>query len=331
LNSLFNSALIVTTALAVNFTGSNVHKNKKTMYEILEVLPNASDSEIQAAHQRLSQKLQSARNDINREDIDYKLRVINVAFNTLSIKRTRDAYDARLAGSNAPVNAAASLSMVPITPSEASSLRNETMSLKAEAMSLKAEAVSLRAEVMALKVDTGYQSPAETVLEKSSRLLSPVKKALTIVGSLIAIGMVIQLMFMLMVNRQAGQVVGEATKADEKVMLQDYYQRTGVRVGSKAEMDLLEAANRREEIEQRAIQEQERAKQEQERKYQEFVRESRQQGERVSENLRIAEEKARYEEEQNRRQLEEEKRRKEEAENQRIEREKEKWRSVLHY
>jgi curved DNA-binding protein CbpA len=294
------------------------------MYEILEILPNASDFEILTAHQRLSQKLQSERNDTNREDIDYKLKVINVAFNTLSIKRTRDAYDARLTDSNAPVNAAASLSMVPITPSEASSLKNEAMSLKAEAMSLKAEAVSLRADVMALRVDTGYQSPTDSVLEKSSRLLSPVKKALTIVGTLIAIGMVIQLMFMLMVNRQAGQVVGEATIADERVMLQDYYQRTGVRVSSKVEMDLLEAANRSEEKAQRAIQEQDRAKQEQERKLQEFEKESRREGEMVSQRLRVDEERIRN-------QQEEEKRRKEDEENQRIEKEKEKWRRVLNY
>jgi len=198
------------------------------------------------------------------------------------------------------------------------------MSLKAEAMSLKAEAVSLRADVMALRVDTGYQSSTDRVLEKSSRLLSPVKKALTIVGTLIAIGMVIQLMFMLMVNRQAGQFVGEATRADEKTMLLEYYQRTGVSVGSKAEMELLEEQNRREEKEQRSIQEQERAKQEQERKLQEFERESRREGESVSQRLRIDEERIRN-------QQEEEKRMKVEEENQRIENEKEKWRRVLHY
>jgi hypothetical protein len=220
--------------------------------------------------------------------------------------------------------------MVPITPKpEVPSLKAEAMSLKAEAMSLKAEAVSLRADVMALKVETGYQMHAEGVLEKSARLLSPVKRALTIVGTLIAIGMVVQLMFMLLVNRQAGQVVGEATKAEEKVMLQEYYQQTGVRVNSKAEMDLLEAANRREEQEQRAIKEQERAKQEQERKYQQFVDESRREGERISANLRQEEERARYVEEQNRRQQEAEQRRKEEEENDRIEREKERWRNVL--
>ena len=307
-----------------------MHKKKKTMYEILEVSPNALDSEIQVAHQRVSQKLQSEKNAINREEFDFMLRVINVAFNTLSQKRTRDAYDARLAALNASDKAAPQLSMVPITPTgESSSLKAEAMSLKAEAMSLKAEAVSLRADVMALKVESGYPTSTDSVLEKSSRMLSPVKKALTIVGSLVAMGMVVQVLFMLLVNRQAGQVVGEATKADEKVMLQDYYQRTGVRVGSKAEMDLMEAASRREEQEERAMKEQERAKQDQERKYQQFVDESRREGERVSENLHRAEEQARYEEERKARQLEEDQRRKEEEEYLRIEREKERWRRAL--
>ena len=307
-----------------------MNKEKKTMYEILGVSSSASDSEIQQAYQRISQSLRSARNESNRDEIDSRLRVINVAFNTLSIKRTRDAYDARQLALEASNNAASSLSLVPIEPSDASLLKSEAMSLKAEAVSLKAEAVSLRADVLAFKVDHGgYQSPTERVLEKSSRMLSPVKKAFTIVGTLIAIGLVIQLLFMLMVNRQAATAVGDASKAQEKLMLQDYYQRTGIRVASKAEMDLLEAEDHKKEQEQRAMQEEERAKQEQERKYQKFVEDSRREGERVSQNLQIAEERAREEEELKKQRAEEEQRRKDELEAERIEREKERWRETL--
>ena len=302
------------------------------MYEILEVPPSASDSDIQAAYQRLSQKLLSEKNGINDEEIEFKLKVINVAFNTLSVKRTREAYDIRQGISKAPDNATSSLSMVPIESSEEpATLKAEAMSLKAEAMSLKAEAVALRADVMALKVGSSYPVPTvtESVLEKSSRMLSPVKKALMIVGTLVAIGMVVQVMFMLMVNRQAVQVVGGSAKAEEKAMLQDYYQQTGIRVNSKAEMDLLEAANRRKEQEERASREQERAQQEQERKYERFVEESRREGERVSEDLRRAEQQAREEEEMKAREAQEEQRRKEEEEYQRIEREKERWRRTI--
>lgn len=297
-------------------------KKKKTMYEILEILPDASDSEIQAAHQRLTQKLQAERNYTNREDTDFMLRVVTVAFNTLSIKRTRDAYDARLAALSAPA-IAPTLSLVPTQPAvDSAALKNEAMSLKAEAMSLKAEAVSLRADVMALKIESAYQAPPSiSVLQKFLKFLAPVKGALTIIGSLVAIGMVIQVLFLLLVNRQAERVVSEPSKADEKVMLQDYYQQTGVRAGSKIEVDLLEAQRRREEKDQRD-------QQEQDRKYQQFVEESRRMGEQVSADLRRAEEQARYAEEQKKRQLEQEKREQEEAERLRIEQEKERWRRL---
>lgn len=303
-------------------------KKKKTMYEMLEVSPTASDSEIQAAYQLMSKNLQSARNDKNGEDIDLQLKVIGVAFNTLSVKRTRDAYDARLGG-NALNNEATSLGMVPIVPKEASSLKTEAMLLKSEAMSLKAEAVSLKADAIALKVDSAYRSSAESVLDKVSRWLSPVKKAFAIVATLIGIGIVVQLMFMIFVNRQAATVVAADSKANEKVMLEDYYQRTGVRVATKEEMDSLEADNRREEQRQRLLQEQERVKQKQDYQYQQFVQESRREGDMVSQNLRIAEENARREEERKTQQAEEAKRMKEEQEAQQIEQQKESWRRTL--
>ena len=298
------------------------------MYEMLSVSPTASDSEIQAAYQLMSENLQSARNDKNGEDIDFQLRVIGVAFNTLSVKRTRDAYDARLGG-NALNNAATPLGLVPIVPKEASSLKTEAMLLKSEAMSLKAEAVSLKADAIALKVDSAYRSSAESVLDKVSRWLSPVKKAFAIVATLIGIGIVVQVLFMLLINRQAGTIVAADSNANEKVILEDYYQQTGVRVGSKAEMDERIAESHRQEQEQRKIQEQERAQQQQDRQYQQFVEESRREGDMVSQNLRIAEETARREEERRTQQAEEAKRMKEEQEAERIEQQKESWRRTL--
>lgn len=300
------------------------------MYEILEVSPDASDSEIQAAYQRLSQQLQSEKADTNSEDIGFKLRVVKVAFNTLSVKRTRDAYDARLAAINAPAGGAAPLGLIPVEPKEdVSSLKAEAMSLKAEAMSLKAEAVSLRADVIALRIDGGYEAPSVGVLKKFSRLLTPAKRALTIIGSLVAIGMVVQVLFLLLVNRQAVRVVNDASKAEEKVMLQDYYQRTGVRVRSRAEMEareLEDAARQREELAKRVQQEQELSKQ---REYENFVEASRMQGEKVAADLQRAEERARYEEEQARleeeRKQEEEKRNQQETERQRARDELNRW------
>jgi flagellar biosynthesis GTPase FlhF len=191
------------------------------------------------------------------------------------------------------------------------------MSLKADAILLKADAVSLRAEALGLQV--GTQAPSARGMERFSGLLSPFKGALTILGTLIAIGMVVQVLFLLFVNRQAGQVVSEQSKADEKVMLQEYYQEHGVRAGSKLEVDMLEEARRRDEKANRE-------RQEQERKYEKFVEDSRREGERVAQDLHRAEQQARYEEERQQRRLVEEKRRQEEEDQLRHEREMARWR-----
>ncbi|MBI5889221.1 MAG: DnaJ domain-containing protein [Nitrosomonadales bacterium] len=299
-----------------------MNKPKKTMYEILEISPNASESEIQAAFQRKTQQLQSEKNGINSEDIDCRLKVVNVAFQTLSVPRTRAAYDARLASLSAPANAPASLGLVPVAPEvDAAALKAEAMSLKAEALALKADAVLLRANALTLRVGEGEtpSSPASKGIKAFAGMLAPLRGALTIIGSLIAIAMVIQVVFMLAVNRKAEEVVNESAKAEEKVMLQDYYQEHGVRAGSRSEAELLDAERRREE-------EAQRAKQEQERKYEQFVEDSRRDGEKIAEELRIAEQQAKYEEEQRQRQLEEEKREKEEAERRRVEEEMNRWR-----
>ena len=89
---------------------------KKTLYEILEVSPNATSEEIQSSHLSLSQKLQSRITGLNSEDIDFKLKEINVAFQTLSVQMSRDAYDAQLSTLNSPANIAVSHHVVALTP-----------------------------------------------------------------------------------------------------------------------------------------------------------------------------------------------------------------------
>jgi curved DNA-binding protein CbpA len=292
------------------------------MYEILEVSPDASDSEIQAAHQRLTQQLKSEQTDSNREDIEFKLRVVTVAFNALSVKRTRDAYDSRLAALNAPANVDTSLSLVPLPPKvEAASLKAEAISLKAEALSLKADAVSLRADVMTLRVGgEEAQPPERSALKMFADLLSPIRGAFSILSSLVALGLIVFVIFMLTLNQHAERAVTEASKAQEKVILQNYYQEHGVRAASVDEVVLL---NRQQSI---AAQE-ERARQEQQWKVERADSEARQYAEQVSHELRYAEEQTRREEEYKRRQQEEEQRNQEEAERRRIENEMNRWRN----
>lgn len=298
------------------------------MYEILEVAPNASYSEIKAAYQRLTEKLHSERNEQNGEDIDFKLKVVNFAFHTLSVPVSRDAYDAQLAPLNPSENVVAPSYVVALKPNiDAIYLRSDAVSLRADAASLRADALLLRADALMLKtanrpVEESEDSILAKIKSAFSSLTSPLKKILLIFGTLVAMWMVIQVVFLLFANRQSNLAATETSKAEEKIFIQEYYQQTGLRVGSKAEADLIEADNRRKENDQRTA---ERELKNQEEEGRRFAEESRRIGERISENLRRDEARAREEEERRQDKLEQEKRREEMAEINRIEKEKARW------
>lgn len=279
---------------------------KKTLYEILEISPNASYSEIKAAHQNLTQQLHSERSRLSDEYFDFQLKTLNVAFHTLAVPTSRNAYDAKLAEAEAalPVMVDAALNPVAIQPNaEVVSLRAEAISLRAEAMSLRAEAMSLLADtVIPPKSDVGRESDFSKILAKFSL---PIKKVLIFFGTLVALGMVIQVVILLFVNGQSEQASRELSKVEEKIFLQEFYQRTGIRAASRIEADLLEAERRRQENTQHeaySIGERNDAE------YERFVEESRRRGDEITRELRAAEQEARHEEERKQWQLEEEKR-----------------------
>lgn len=312
---------------------AEVTNKNKALYEILEVLPDASYSEIQAAYQRVSQKLQSEITHSNREEIEYKLKMLEVAFHAL-------AYDAKLVKHNAPIQTAP-VNVAVQRPAVSAPLDFEAVSLKADAVSFKADAMSFKADAMSLKADAmsmkmadaspriasaPLKFPASIVNDNhlplaiiSSTVVSSVSalnKIIRIIAGLMVLGVVIKVFAISVSNRQAGQAATVASNVDEKVFLQEYYQTHGVRVGSKAEAELLDAENRRKDNQQR---EAEREKQIKEQEYRQFVEESRRDGERVSEQLRRDEQAARYEEQRKQQQLAQEKREREEAERYRIE------------
>jgi hypothetical protein len=147
--------------------------------------------------------------------------------------------------------------------------------------------------------------------------LASIRGPLTIIAGVLTIGMAMQVIFMIMAGISARHSMGnvelsvsESTrKAEEKLLIQDYFHKTGIRAKNKIEIDLLEADRRRSEEEDRR-----RAndRNEQDRKYQQFVDEGRQKANEVSSNLRLAEEYAQREAAYKRRQREEEERMKEE-------------------
>ncbi len=285
-----------------------MNKSKQTLYEILEISPHASYSEIQAAHQRITQKLRAEINNENRGAVEFKLRVLNVTAKTLSNEKSREEYDARLVLGEpivVPVPQSSALALMP--KDNPATMKSDAMLLKADAMSLRADAVSLRADAASLKSE--------------GRQKSPLKMILTVIAALLATGLVMQVGFSLMALRSAGGAVisaSETAKAEEKVYLQNYYQETGVRVNSRAEAELLDAANRRRENAQR---EDELAKRQQEEDARRFAEESRRIGEEVTANLQRADVQARYEEERQRQREEEKKQAREEMERSRVEEE----------
>lgn len=279
---------------------------KQTLYEILEVSPHASYAEIQAAHERISQKLRAEINDENRGAIEFKLRVLNVAAKTLSTENTRAEYDARLVMDTHSVVVVPQTAALALTPvANPASMKSDAMLLKADAMSLRADAISLRADAETLKSD--------------GRQKSPLRMILTIIATFMAIGLVLQVGFSLMALRSAGGSVlssNEAAKAAERAYIQNYYQENGVRVNSRAEGEMLDADNRRNKNAQR---EEELAKKKQEEEARNFAEETRRMGESVSEDLRRAEQQARHEEEQQRMRVEQAERDRIEEEHRKVE------------
>lgn len=133
---------------------------KKTLYEILEVLPTDDFPEIRAAHARLSEALQMQQAHLSRENYNLQVRLLNIALSTLASRATRDVYDAQLSLQAARTDTAFSatskvasapprtsgLSLMPSEPSlDAAQLRADAMLLRADALSLRADALGLKA------------------------------------------------------------------------------------------------------------------------------------------------------------------------------------------
>lgn len=118
-------------------------------------------------------------------------------------------------------------------------------------------------------------------------------------------------------------------EARDKAVIQDYYQETGVRAASAAEVEMLRLADRQAERERRQEELAEREKEQAERDYERFVAESKRVGEQVSNDLHRAEMERKHAEERKQREAEAAERRAAEAEEARIERERAKWRAVL--
>ena len=239
---------------------------KKSLYEILEILPTASYDEIRAAHQRQAALLDVRQASLARDDYSLQSTVLRVAFDTLSAPSSRDAYDAQLA-----VNASAAASVASAVPM-ASTARNSlamsnalavpadaaTAALRADAMLLRAESLALRADAMGLKADLaiGYPLSAREpsgVGAAAGRTGSVLRTTLFTLGAIAAMAIVIKLLMLWMVASEPAEGSAAQRMQAEKVYLQEYFQTYGVRPANRAEAEKLDAERKLKNDSQRSV------------------------------------------------------------------------------
>jgi hypothetical protein len=299
---------------------------KKSLYEILEVPANAPHAEIRASYERLLKSLESRQSALSRDDYTMQLRLLRVAYSTLSTPMSRASYDVHLAARDDPAKPSSALLVT--TPAASGS----TGVMRADALMMRAEAIALRADALGLKADLLSGNPQvngdATGNPIVSRVLSNFKTALLILGTLAAVGMVFKVV-LLMVYRQHEAPVGARSQTDDKVFLQEYYQTYGVRPASRAEAELMDAERSKNEAARRAQQRIDDKAEKGARAERDFEEAARRRGEQVSRELQYSEERARQAQLQEAREKEYEMRRKEEAEAARIENNQEKWKNDL--
>lgn len=260
-----------------------------TLYELLEISSDASPEVIEVAYQQLSQRYASSELGASHELVVNKRKLLLQAYQTLSNPATRAAYDAAMLES---------------------SRHGHTSAYGAHPR---------MAHQNAALASTSSQSKTLTWL-------------LTIIASLMAIGLLFQIVVVASAYRQQHQLQQSLANApsmsaqQEKIWLEDFYQRTGRRAASYTEAELIEAELARARSEQQRLQNaQEMAKNKQEAQ----LRESHYAAEQVSRNLRNKEEDLRREEESRLRRQQEEERQRQEQEKRRIEAEKRQWQAVI--
>ena len=298
---------------------------KQTLYEVLAVSPTATAQEIQDAYQQRWNALQLEKDALSSEDFNFRQQLLTLARSTLSNPDERSYYDVKLANTSTPDETDWKTNALIVSTS------HDGLARRADTLALHADALALRAEAMAIRA-----GPPGGALPPSGGEKSPIKRTVTIVGTVVATLMVLQMiaMFFSARSQQAAKL------AEEKIIIQEYYQAYGVRPASVAEVRRLEAENRRKASEEsaaeRAVQKEEYEKRQAEEEYRRSREDVKRLADQVTYDLNRSAEAARIEEAEaairKQRQIDEEARRKEEAaeaESLRLRRLNEKWQRAL--
>lgn len=345
---------------------------KKTLYELLQLQPSADDAEIRAAYARLTQALQDQEASLGHEAVQQQGRVLRVAFHTLINPQSRAAYDAEQAARKAPDSGLSLVPMSPAAGAspEATALRSDAMLLRAEAIALRANALELKANTLdggmpgaagmggvggvggvggGAATPPGYalasRTPGALITfpEPAPRtgglpplldgLSGSTRRILLWVGTLVAVGMLLQMCSVYTVNKTGAQYAEERRLAEEKAYLQEYYQTHGVRPASMAEARQLDEQRRSEEAAKRQQQDAERQKSYDQAREQYQQQDAQRRADEITRNLQETEEQARervrYAQEREEQRRLEAQREREESERRRLEAQQAEWRRTL--
>jgi len=270
---------------------------KKTLYQVLEIAAGASVQEVVEAHGKMLEKLHEAQGHLSREDFEYQRNMLGVARDTLSDPLLRRDYDEKLMARLGAQSSAGGSSSRALAPSAELSQRAETLALRADALALRADALAIRTDTY------GSAAPQSAFERLVSGLGRPLKRIAIVLGTLAALAVIAQSLWFYFGVRKVRNVVESAAQAEERMVVEEYYRRHGVRPANATEARLLEMEHQRKQDEAEAAEREARLAEENARRFEEDARRA---GERVSSNLRYAEEAARREEEAERRQQERE-------------------------
>mgnify|MGYP000858119628 CR=1 FL=1 len=301
---------------------------KKSLYELLDVQPSATESAIRAAYQARLQALEDQKSTLSHEDYNMQQRLLRVAYNTLSSSATRNAYDAQLAerSQQARSPATTALQIVPIQPPHLGS------DLRTDAMLLRAEALALRANALELKADAGMGYPLATdnaVAAGVKSVLNSGKKVIFFLGIFMDLGMVLKVIALLALPHYKETSSSERSEIDEKIYLQEYFQTYGVRPASRAEAQLMDIERRKSESAQRAREQAQEKNNTTDRSQRDFEEAARRRADQASAELRYAEEAAQAARQEERLRKEEAELQRQEAERRRVEQLQDGWRRTL--
>ena len=300
---------------------------KETLYQVLGVSAAASADEIQAGYQHALAVLEASENKMSREDYDFRHKLILFAKDTLSDPLSRMGYDEKLMARRMPGTPLVKPKGVTSMPIPAS----EDLAHRADALAMRAEAMALRADAMALRSGMeeplgGYRSPSFSLPSSRSSPLRSLLIGMTIVA-------ILAIMLQLYLAHSARTVRAHiesltiaAAKAEEKLVIQEYYQKYGERVASADEARKLGRERQQREVEARAA---ERERQRAERDAQRQQEENRRYADRISFDLRRSEEATRIESEREEQLKQREEQRKQREEQMRVERLQQRWRSAI--